>query len=204
MTGLKRQTVSRAIKKLSSKKIIVIIKNDDSQINIYRFNKNFDQWKLLSKKMTVSSKKITTVIKKDNLLSSKKRHTKDTSTKDTSTKEKLSSKFSPKGFSDFEKFYFLYPNKKSKREALDRWKKMKKEKSLPSLEILLTAIESQKRWREQADENEFIPSWKNPAVWLNKGCWEDEMETPFSKKESNWERRVRESEERIRKKDKGG
>jgi phage replication O-like protein O len=87
MTGLKRQTVLRAINKLSSKKIIAVIKNDDSGINIYSFNKNFDQWSPLSKKITVSSKKIISVIKKDNLLSSKKVHTKETITKETITKE---------------------------------------------------------------------------------------------------------------------
>ncbi|HOG24271.1 MAG TPA: replication protein [Candidatus Omnitrophota bacterium] len=87
MTGLKRQTALRAINKLSSKKIIVVIKNDDSQINTYRFNKDFDTWEPLSKKITLSSKKITTVTKKDNQVSSKKIHTKDNSTKDTLTKD---------------------------------------------------------------------------------------------------------------------
>lgn len=87
MTGLKRQTALRAINKLSSKKIIGVIKNDDSGINIYSFNKYFDEWVLSSKKITVSSKKIMPVIKKDNGVSSKKGHTKDTLTKDTLTKE---------------------------------------------------------------------------------------------------------------------
>ena len=87
MTGLKRQTVLRALAKLSSKKIIAVIKNDDSQINSYSFNKNFDQWEQLSKKITLSSKKITTVIKKDNQLSSFLGHTKETITKETITKE---------------------------------------------------------------------------------------------------------------------
>jgi phage replication O-like protein O len=87
MTGLKRQTVLRAINKLSSKKIIAVIKNDDSGMNIYSFNKNFDQWSTLSKKITVSSKKIISVIKKDNLLSSKKIHTKETITKETIQKK---------------------------------------------------------------------------------------------------------------------
>lgn len=88
MTGLKRQTVLRAISKLSSKKILAVIKNDDSQINTYRFNKDFDQWSPLSKKIMVSSKKIMTVSKKDNQVSSKKGHTKETITKDTITKDR--------------------------------------------------------------------------------------------------------------------
>lgn len=96
-TGLKRQTVLRAISKLSSKKIITVIKNDDSQVNIYRFNKRFDEWQPLSKKITVikndyrvSSKKITGVIKKDNELSSLLGHTKER--KETLTKDTLQKK----------------------------------------------------------------------------------------------------------------
>jgi len=77
MTGLKRPTVLRALQKLSSKKIIDIIKKDDRQPNTYRFNKHFDTWLSLSKKDTLSSKKIMPVINKDNELSSKKRHSID-------------------------------------------------------------------------------------------------------------------------------
>lgn len=87
LTGLKRQTVLRAILKLSSKKMIGVIKNDDSGINIYSFNKDFDKWAPLSKKITVESKKIMPVIKKDNGVESKKVHTKENNTKETITKE---------------------------------------------------------------------------------------------------------------------
>ena len=57
MTGVKKPNIIRAIKKLLSKKIIVI-KNDNGNPLKYRFNKDFDAWKPLSKKITV--------IKKDN------------------------------------------------------------------------------------------------------------------------------------------
>ncbi len=87
LTGLKRQNVLRAINKLSSKKIIGIIKNDSSQINIYNINKDFDKWEPLPKKITLSSKKITTVINIDNRVSSKKIHTKETITKETIQKK---------------------------------------------------------------------------------------------------------------------
>jgi len=42
MTGLKRQNVSRAIKRLIQMKIV--IKNDDSFINSYKINKNYELW----------------------------------------------------------------------------------------------------------------------------------------------------------------
>ena len=101
LTGLKRQNVLRAINKLSSKKIIGVIKNDVSQINIYNINKDFDEWQPLSKKITLSSKKITTVINIDNQVSSKKIHTKEKITKETLQK-KIYGEFQNVKLSDFE------------------------------------------------------------------------------------------------------
>ena len=69
LTGVKKPNIIRAIKKLLSKKII-IIKNDNGNPLKYRFNKDFDAWKPLSKKITV--------IKKDNKSLSKMIPTKET------------------------------------------------------------------------------------------------------------------------------
>ena len=88
MTGINRQNVIRAIKGLLSKKIIRVIKKDNKLSHIYEFNKYYNQWQSLSKKITLS-KKIMNVIKKDNLSLSKKIHTKDTITKDTITKDTI-------------------------------------------------------------------------------------------------------------------
>ncbi len=52
LTKLKKPNTLRAIKKLSLKKV-VIIKNDNRHKPKYKFNKNYDQWKPLSKKITV-------------------------------------------------------------------------------------------------------------------------------------------------------
>lgn len=89
-TGLKRQNVLRALKKLSSKKIIAVIKKDDNHTNSYCFNKQYHQWSSVIKKDTTPKG----VIKKDDTLSSKKMtkvsskkiHTIDK--KDTITKDK--------------------------------------------------------------------------------------------------------------------
>jgi len=77
MTGLSRQVVCKVLKSLLSKKIIGVDKNDNSQINLYRFNKNFDEWNGLSKKTTLLSKKTMTVDVFDNKVLSKKTHTKE-------------------------------------------------------------------------------------------------------------------------------
>jgi len=71
-TGLKKGNVSRALKSLISKNIV--IKSDNKNIITYRFNKNYKTWKVLSKKQPV--------IKSDNWVLSKVMDTKDNITKD--------------------------------------------------------------------------------------------------------------------------
>lgn len=86
-TGLKKGNVSRAIKSLVEKK--VVIKSDNTRVPTYRFNKNYKQWKVLSKKQPVI-KKATTVIKSDNKVLSKVMDTKDN--KDNTTKDNIPEK----------------------------------------------------------------------------------------------------------------
>ncbi|MDO9463784.1 MAG: hypothetical protein Q7J67_00545 [bacterium] len=76
---------------------------------------------------------------------------------------------------EFEVFYSTYPNRKGKKECLERWKKLLKNNQLPEISVLLTAVKKQTAWRQNAN-GEFRPEWKYPATWLNKGCWEDEFE----------------------------
>jgi len=71
-TGLNKGNVSRAIKGLINKNLV--IKDDNKRIPSYRFNKNYRKWKELSKKQPV--------IKADNSELSKMTPTKDTITKD--------------------------------------------------------------------------------------------------------------------------
>ena len=52
LTKLKKPNILRATRKLSLKKV-VIIKNDNRHKPKYKFNKNYEQWKPLSKKITV-------------------------------------------------------------------------------------------------------------------------------------------------------
>jgi hypothetical protein len=75
---------------------------------------------------------------------------------------------------EFEIFYTAYPNRKDKSEAYRAW--CKRNGSRPPIDVLLSAIENQKLWRESAKPGEFRPEWKNPATWLNKGSWEDEVD----------------------------
>jgi hypothetical protein len=94
----------------------------------------------------------------------------------TNTIKEGDQKRAPEMSADFLQFYEAYPNKTGKREAWERWKKLNGVR--PVLQIMLDAIAMQKRWRENAQRGEFRPEWKNPATWLNKGCWEDKVGVP--------------------------
>jgi len=83
-TGLLKGNVTRALKELSEKQLV--IKNDNGKYPTYRFNKNYTEWRELSKKQPVI-KKATVVIKSDNRLLSKVMDTKDNSTKENITKD---------------------------------------------------------------------------------------------------------------------
>jgi hypothetical protein len=72
----------------------------------------------------------------------------------------------------FNEFWKAYPNKTGKLACIKAWEKLKPNKEL--LDKMLIAIEEQKQWRLNA-HGEFRPPWKNPATWLNAGCWEDEI-----------------------------
>ena len=73
---------------------------------------------------------------------------------------------------DFLLFWKAYPLKVEKKYALKCWKKLNGNR--PAIEIILAAIKKQIEWRNKAD-GDFRPEWKNPATWLNKGCWDDEL-----------------------------
>ena len=84
MTLMKRPAVARAIGKLIKKGVI---KKDNSYINIYMFNKDYETWKSVIKKDTLLSKRITGVIKKDNKSVINIDTTTKENTKETITKE---------------------------------------------------------------------------------------------------------------------
>jgi len=74
---------------------------------------------------------------------------------------------------DFNKFYAAYPRKEAKGQAYRTWCKLKEEKILPELEVILGAIEAKtkaKAWPEK----KFI---QHPSTWLNAWGWDDEIET---------------------------
>jgi protoporphyrinogen oxidase len=92
---------------------------------------------------------------------------------------------------DFLLFWKAYPNKAEKKYAWKCWKKLNGTR--PSIEILLEAIRKQTEWRENAN-GEFRPEWKNPATWLNKGCWDDDVSTTSVNSLMEWAKKSMEEE----------
>jgi len=96
---------------------------------------------------------------------------KDTNNKgNNSNKGKKENSYS----SDFLSFWEAYPKKSgSKAQAFEYWKRLNGGR--PSLEIILTAIESQLEWRRNS-RGKFRPEWKDPERWIKNKMWEAETD----------------------------
>jgi phage replication O-like protein O len=167
-TGLDRRLVHRAIKKLDEKKMLVI-QRDDSQRPKYGFQKNYQEWKLSSKEMTViytddgvSSKEMTKV-------SSKEIPTKENLQKKTIQKKNTCSSVDEPPC-DFDIFWKEYPRKTGKGAARKSWKKIKSPKA--TLDKIIAALAWQKKSEQWTRDNgQYIP---HPSTYLNQERWEDE------------------------------
>jgi hypothetical protein len=80
---------------------------------------------------------------------------------------------------DFLSFYNSYPKKSGRDDAWRAWQKRNGDR--PQVETLLDAIKKQTDWRSSARSGEFRPEWKNPATWISKGCWSDEIPADSSR-----------------------
>lgn len=96
LTGIKRRRIWTLIKRLLEKNLI--IKNDDGFISKYGIQKDWEQWKLSPKKMILSLKMMTPVIKNDDKTVIKNDAHKRK--KENITKEKISCPKKEYSFSD--------------------------------------------------------------------------------------------------------
>lgn len=78
---------------------------------------------------------------------------------------------------NFNVFWQAYPLQKVKKKAMEEFERSLKKKELPTIEVLLLAIEAQKKEKVSLKEQgAFCPSWPHPSVWLKNKRWEDEVE----------------------------
>lgn len=75
----------------------------------------------------------------------------------------------------FDRFWFAYPKRKSKGDAEKAWNKLQPDDHL--VDVILSAIEQAKESKEwQRDGGKYIP---HPASWLNRKCWKDEYKNDY-------------------------
>ncbi len=147
-TGLKKSTICKALNKLIFMNLI-ITKKDNEGISKYMFNKHYDKWKPLPKKITLPKKEIS-ITQKGNESLPKKRHTKE-----TIQKKLLQKKYSLQNLFSKIESKFTEEELKHKQEFLDYWK----EKSEGGLE---------ERWQCQ----KFFDVSRRFRTWLkNRGKW---------------------------------
>ncbi|KTD34679.1 hypothetical protein Lmor_1212 [Legionella moravica] len=90
----------------------------------------------------------------------------------------------------FEQFWSLYPEKKSKSNAQAAFEQLNPDTEL--FQQLMHALQQQLQHRNQLKaQGTWVPPWKYPANWLSKRSWEDELfkdalqEKPHAKHEKN-------------------
>ncbi len=83
--------------------------------------------------------------------------------------------------SQFEKFWSLYPEKKSKNNAQAVFEELK-----PNAELchsIINALTAQINHRDTMKlQGTWVPPWKYPANWLAQRCWEDELTDALQEK----------------------
>ncbi len=87
-------------------------------------------------------------------------------------------------FTQFEKFWSHYPNKKSKQKAWDEFQKINPDEVLFN-KVITALIAQTNNWQEQELSGDWVPPWKYPANWLAQQCWNDELTTVKNKEYSN-------------------
>lgn len=74
----------------------------------------------------------------------------------------------------FEKFWSLYPEKKSQERAWQALQQLNPNESLGNQ--IIAALTAQINHREaQLQQGNWVPPWKYPANWLMNQCWNDEL-----------------------------
>ena len=75
----------------------------------------------------------------------------------------------------FDKFWYIYPVKKGKTQALKAWKNLNINKIL--FEDIMNGLKKEISYRIlNKNKSTFIPEWMYPQGWINQKRWEDEWE----------------------------
>jgi hypothetical protein len=91
--------------------------------------------------------------------------------------------------SQFEKFWSMYPEKKSRTNAWQAFQRLNPDPALFS--TILNALEMQINNRETRQLNGiWVPPWKYPVNWLAQQCWQDEITIDITQETNRAERKT--------------
>lgn len=89
---------------------------------------------------------------------------------------------------EFDQFWSLYPQRKGKQAAVRAWPKARR---LADLETILEGVR-----RYLQDDRVARGYVKDPATWLNQGCWDDEPTTVTAVQQAQQQADVRTVQDR--------
>ncbi|AMP94044.1 hypothetical protein [Legionella pneumophila] len=96
----------------------------------------------------------------------------------------------------FDHFWRLYPEKKSRERAFEIFQQINPDEQL--LQTMLQALDSQiKAHHAKKAHGEWVPAWKFPANWLLQKSWEDEVRIELTQEKRNEKRRTNTNNEAI-------
>ncbi len=163
-TNIPRPNVIRAIKKLVSKKILGSIKKDTSSMNVYEFNKDYDTWQVVSKKIPGIKKDTTLVSKMIPKVVSKMIHTKDN--------KPILKPYIPL----FEKFWEAYPLRNGHKVGKQKTYKLFASLLNGDRELIIQAAQNYAKSKLAKDGYA-----KDPERFLKDDYWRDWLEVKKQK-----------------------
>jgi len=162
LTEMKKPSIIRAIKKLIDKRIISVSKKANVIAPTYRFNKNYETWKTLAKKLTYKfvSNKANDVSKRANFAAQKLTTDKGMRAPKETIKRKKNI-YTP----EFEKLLGKYPNRKGKKDAFRHFStSVKTDENLRKIDIALNnylADQKKETWRKDMDASTWFFNWED-------------------------------------------
>ncbi len=204
LTGMNRPGVARAVSKLVFKGVI---KKDNSDVNIYEFNKHYMDWVGVIKKDNtpqVLSKQITGVIQKDNRFKKKRKEAKEKKKKQRNLSKRKKKSITPPP----PKIFFNFSTEKW--EGITKEDKIAWEETYPSCKIEVE-LKKMREWIKGAGANGHKKRWRRFInLWLSrqqdKGGTKGIIELPAERKpetpdeKATREKQAREIEERENRK----
>jgi hypothetical protein len=177
LTGYSVQTIRTTLKNLTKLQILTdtstgILTNKARLITFI----DIDKWLVKQSELTND---LTTPPTNDQQTGNKRV---TTNNNDNNNQEEINNEKQINVDSLFEEFWNLFPEKRSKKKAREKYEKLYKQH-----DAIIAGVKKEIHYREWMKKkkdrdpkaNIFIPFWKHPTTWLNQECWKDEFTKDF-------------------------